>query len=218
MVDLLEKYSMDKNAEERLIDCDGLRRFCINSCIIGKEDSLRANFRLLGYAQDLRRLPRDGEPDNILQIRRSKEDMPRYKCALNEKYFDSLIDLLQYDPEVASRAREVIVTLATQPFLYSVVSKLEFTTSEGKVMEDEAEPASPSKVDWSSIFDSDNVNKMLYSLEIVSAILVGYTDTEKTPSEIVESMVSWVRRFLDLRGLQEIQRQLSSALTKVVQT
>lgn len=113
VVDLLEKYSIDNKAEYKLIDLNGLKRFCINSCLIGKEDSLRGNFRVLGYAQDLKRLPRDGEHENILQIRKSKEDMPRYKVSQNEHYFDSLIDMLQFDPEVAHRAREVIVTLAT---------------------------------------------------------------------------------------------------------
>jgi hypothetical protein len=66
VTDLLEKYSVDKNAEEKQIDLNGLKKFCIQSCIIGKEDSLRNNFRVLGYAQDLKRLPRDGEPENIL--------------------------------------------------------------------------------------------------------------------------------------------------------
>lgn len=117
--------------------------------------------------------------------------MPRYKVALNEDYFDSLIDLLDYDPDVANRAREVIVTLTTQPFLYSVVSKLEFTTSSGKI-DDNTEPPSPSKFDWSSIFDQDNVNKMLYSLEIISAILVGFSDTELNSDQIVQGMTTWV--------------------------
>lgn len=218
VIEILKKFSVDSNAAEKMIDLNGLKRFCINSCTMGKEETLRNNFRTLGYAQDLKRFPKDGEPDNILQLRKSKEEMPRYKVALNEHYFDSLIELLQYDPEVASRAREVIATLATQPFLYSVVSKLEFASSENKAAKDDDEPPSPSKFDWSSIFDSDNVNKMLYSLEIVSAILVGYSDTEKSQSEIVSNMVSWVTRFIELRGLQELQRQLSSALAKVQQS
>ena len=53
---------------------------------------------------------------------------------------------------------------------------------------------------------------MLYSLEIVGAILVGYTDQEKADEEIVSGMVAWVKRFLELRGLEELQRQLISAL------
>lgn len=113
--------------------------------------------------------------------------MPRYKIALNEQYFDSLIDLLEYDPEVASRAREVIVTLATQPVLLSIVSKLEFAAKPGvrDPKSEPDEPDTPSRFDWSSIFDADNVYKMLYSLEIVGAILVGYTEEEKSPTEIV---------------------------------
>lgn len=67
--------------------------------------------------------------------------------------------------------------------MYSVVSKLEFASSEN--MDTGDEPASPSKFDWSTIFDSDNVNKMLYTLEIISAILVGYSDSEKTREEII---------------------------------
>lgn len=215
VAELMEQYCVDKNAEEKLVALEGLKRFCINACLAGKEDSLRCNFRRLGYAQDLRRLPRDGEPDNILQQRKSKEDMPRYKIALNEQYFDSLIEFLEYDTEVASRSRETIVTLATQPVLYSIVSKLEFTAVPGARKGEPDEPDTPSRFDWSSIFDTDNVYKMLYSLEIVAAILVGYTDEEKSPTEIVSDMVAWVKRFLELRGLQELQRQLSAALSKV---
>ena len=200
--DLLNKYSVDKEAEEKLIDLAGMKQFCINSCIIGKEDQLRTNFRLLGYGQDLRKLPQDGQSESILQLRKCKEDMPRYKVACNDYYFDSLIDFLQYDTCVASRAREIIATLTTQPFLHSVVSKLEFSgILDGKKGE---EPQSPSKFDWSSIFDSDNVNKMLYSLEIVTSILAGYTDREKTASEITDGLVTWVTRFIELQGLQEL--------------
>lgn len=56
---------------------------------------------------------------------------------------------------------------------------------------------------------------MLYSLEIVAAILAGYTEEEKAPPEVVADMATWVKRFLELRGLQELQRQLSAALLKV---
>lgn len=208
VTDLMQQYCVDKDAEEKLVGLDGLKRFCINACLAGREDSLRGNFRRLGYAQDLRRLPRDGEPDNILQPRRSKEDMPRYKIALNEQYFDSLIEFLGYDVEVANRARETIATLATQPVLYSIVSKLEFAARPRRrdSVNEPGEPDTPSRFDWSSVFDTDNVYKMLYSLEIVAAILVGYTDEEKSPAELVAGMVDWVKRFLELRGLQELQR------------
>lgn len=215
VTELMDQYCIDKNAEEKLVAVDGLKRFCINACLAGKEDSLRGNFRRLGYAQDLRRLPRDGEPENIEQLRASKEDMPRYKITLNEHYFDSLLELLEFDPEVATRARDAIAALATQPVLYSIVSKLEFAPAPGGNTGEADEPGTPSRFDWSSIFDSDNVYKMQYTLEIVAAILVGYAEEEKAPAVIVTDMAAWVKRFLELRGLQELQRQLSAALEKV---
>lgn len=98
--------------------------------------------------------------------------------------------------------------------LHSIVSKLEFT-AKARLRDHQGGPEeqlAPSTFDWSSIFDSNNVHKMLYSLEIVGAILVGYTDQEKADEEIVSDMVAWVKRFLELRGLQELQRQLVSAL------
>lgn len=113
VAEFMDQYCIDKNAEVKLVGLEGLRRFCITACVTGKEDSLRGNFRRLGYAQDLTRLPRDGEPDNVLQSRKSKEDMPRHKIALNEYYFDSLIELLDVDKEVAIRAQETIAALAT---------------------------------------------------------------------------------------------------------
>lgn len=202
VTDLMDKYCTDKEAEEKLVGLDGLKRFCVDACVGGKEESLRGNFRRLGYSRDLRRLPRDGEPENIEQPRRGKEEMPRYKVALNEHYFDSLIDLLELDPEVASRARDTIAILATQPVLYSTVSRLEFSAKSASSEADES-GAAPG-FDWSSIFDARNVHKMLYSLEIVAAILAGYTEGEHTPQEVVAAMASWVKRFLELRGLQEL--------------
>jgi hypothetical protein len=46
---------------------------------------------------------------------------------------------------------------------------------------------------------------MLYSLEIVEAILLEEDDKTRTHS--------WIKRFLDLGGFQELQNQLQTALT-----
>lgn len=57
------------------------------------------------------------------------------------------------------------------------------------------------------MFDSSNVHKMLYSLEIVEAILLEEDDETRTHS--------WIKRFLDLGGFQELQNQLQTALTQM---
>lgn len=53
----------------------------------------------------------------------------------------------------------MIGMLATNPTLYDTVYKLDSEESE-------------TKFSWSKVFDSNNVHKMLYSLEIIEAILL----------------------------------------------
>ena len=42
---------------------------------------MRNNLRKLGYNNDLSRAPKDGEDENVLQLRKGFEAMPRYKVA-----------------------------------------------------------------------------------------------------------------------------------------
>jgi hypothetical protein len=149
--------------------------------------TVRENLRRLGYSQDLRKMVSDGEPENLLQVRASMLDMPRYKIAKNEKLFDSLMSLLDLQQDVSQRALELIRMLATNPILYNRVLSL-------KPQDEE------SKFSWSTIFDENNVHKVLYSLEIVEAILTSEQDDSSTHQ--------WIKRFLDLGGFQELQDQL----------
>ena len=79
----------------------------------GREDKLRENFKKLGYSQDLKHFPKDGEDDDVMQVRSTKEKMPRYKMSSNEKYFEILMSLLSMDKEVSSKASELINCLIT---------------------------------------------------------------------------------------------------------
>jgi hypothetical protein len=68
---------------------------------IKEEDlQLRMGLKEMGYAKNLKKLPQDGDPDNICQERPSIEYMPRYMIANNEKYFDVLMSLLNLNKEV----------------------------------------------------------------------------------------------------------------------
>jgi hypothetical protein len=77
--------------EDCLVSFENFEQFIINQCLNSKDDELRAGLKNLGYAQDLSKLPKDGDPDNILQLRKSKHEMPRYKVASNEQQFDTLL-------------------------------------------------------------------------------------------------------------------------------
>ena len=78
----------------------------------------------------------------------------------------------------------MIRMLATNPTLYQTVYQLDSENSD-------------TEFKWSKVFDSTNVHKMLYSLEIVEAILLKEEDESKTHE--------WIKRFLNLGGFQELQ-------------
>jgi len=194
VTNFLAKYDPDRTGS---VSRTQLQRFFVDSCLCGKDDTLRENLRRLGYAPDLSKLPVPGDPDSILQARAGKEEMPRYKVAMDEKWFDSLIGLLGVHDEVARVVRELIQMLATNPILHNKVLALDRSDSQKAFA-------------WSDIFDASNVHKMLYSLEIVEAILVDDTDEQRTHA--------WVKRFLELKGLEELQTQLRAALASVSST
>ena len=143
----------------------------METCQAGQDDALRVALRNLGYGPNLKRLPKDGDPENYLQIRKSIEEMPRFKISKNEKYFDTMLSLLDQIKEVAKPVSESFQILATNPILYNKVVSLEKANGS-----------------WEGIFDSSNLHKMLYSLEIVEAILL------RDQNEI--STASWVKKFV----------------------
>jgi hypothetical protein len=60
--------------------------------------------------------------------------------------------------------------------------------------------------EWASIFDT-NEHKLLYSLEIVEAILVRDQSSKSTKD--------WLTKFIELKGFEELQSLLIKALQDV---
>ena len=58
--------------------------------------------------------------------------------------------------------------------------------------------------EWTQIFDYSNEHKMLYSLEIIEAILV------RDQPQI--STKDWIQKFIELKGFEELQSMLIKAL------
>jgi hypothetical protein len=69
--------------------------------------------------------PQPGDDENIKQVRGGLEQMPRYAVGKNEKAFNLLLSLLDYEGEVASRASEAVGALATNPVLHQRVLQLD---------------------------------------------------------------------------------------------
>lgn len=78
------------------------------------------------------------------------------------------------------RATEMIQMLVTNPKLYESV--LWIGHKDG--------------FQWSQIFDYNNEHKMLYSLEIIEAILV--RDQHK------QTTLNWLIKFVELKGFEEL--------------
>lgn len=55
---------------------------------------VRDNLLDIQIMADLKSMPKAGEGDDILQIRKSKSEMPRYKISNNQSWFSSLTHLL----------------------------------------------------------------------------------------------------------------------------
>ena len=115
------------------------QKFFVETCQAGQDDALRFALRNLGYGPNLKALAKDGEPDNILQVRKSIEEMPRFKITKNEKYFDTMLSLLDHIKELAKPVSESFQILATNPILYNKVVSLE-----------------KSNDSWEGIFDARN--------------------------------------------------------------
>jgi len=61
-----------------------LSRIYYEKLLEGHDEVVRYNFKSLNYANNLKRIPKDGDPEHCLQIRSGIEQMPRYTIAASE--------------------------------------------------------------------------------------------------------------------------------------
>ena len=82
--------------------------------------------------------------------------MPRFTIAYNQEYFDDIFNFVEStDNEVSQAAWSLVRTATTNPRLYRKVIALDLDPD----------------FDWHQIFDASSIQKMLYVLQIVEALL-----------------------------------------------
>ena len=86
--------------------------------------------------------------------------MPRYKISKNQEYFDLLMSLLDRHDDTSSASWDLIQMLATNQVLYRRVLELQTAKSQDSA-----------QIDWSKFFDTQSVYKLLYTLQIVEAVM-----------------------------------------------
>lgn len=139
------------------------------------------------YRNDLRKQPSDGLDENIMQARPCKEVMPRYRISEDSFFFENLFSLLDLDGEIATNAWNLIKKLTTNPHLYKGILRLD------------KDP----QFQWEKVFDSSNICKMLYSLQIVESLLEkDHKDDDKLVTEDEETLLknNWIERFMKIGG------------------
>lgn len=105
-------------------------------------------------------MPKDGEDDNILQPRKSINEMPRHKIAKDDECFNTLFSLLDLHKEVQAESQSLISMLCTKPAMFWDILWLD------------NRPANYDPVDWRTILDDDtNMHKIHYSLSILDSYI-----------------------------------------------
>jgi hypothetical protein len=101
--------------------------------------------------------------------------MPRFRISRNQEQFDLLISLLDRQDEVSESSWDLIQMLSTNQELYKRVLGLKTALD-----------LSTGKIDWSKFFDSQSVYKLLYTLQIVEAVMEEGEDEGRETIEFEE--------------------------------
>jgi hypothetical protein len=130
--------------------------FYRNSSRGEKASTVRENLSAFNVRPDLKKM---SEVED--EATASPEELPRYFIPRDQKHFDLLMDLLDgKDRDVAEAAWELVQMLATNVTLYKRVLKLDIAKVGGSA-----------EVDWQTFFDRAHAYKLLYTLQIVQAVL-----------------------------------------------
>ncbi len=117
-----------------------------------KESTVRENLKAHNVRPDLKKMSEVEE-----EVTLTNECMPRFTISRNQEYFDLLIKLLERNDDSSIETWTFIQMLVTNPKIYRNV--LELNHEKDK------------KIDWNHFFDSNSVNKLLYTMQIIEAIM-----------------------------------------------
>lgn len=97
-----------------------------------------------------------------------KDELPRYFLSTQNEIFDEFMKIIDTAGQaVADEVWELVQMLATNEKRYKQVLKIEFGNKDGKV-------------DWAKFFDTSSAYNLLYSLQIVQAVISdGNTDNKR---------------------------------------
>ena len=120
-----------------------------------KPETVRENLRHHNIRADLKKLSELQEQELFLT-----KDMPRLKISKKQEYFDLLMSLLDKGGVISAASWNLIQMLATSPEIYTRVLQVK-----------SARDPETGNINWTQFFDSNSVYKLLYTLQIVEAVM-----------------------------------------------
>ena len=182
--------SWDSDGDGKLVRQDFLD-FYIKSCFSNPE-LVRRNLTKYNYRADMKQAPKAGDDDNILQARKTHNEMPRYKISNNLQYFSVILHLLDYNTQVSQIARTLINSLVSTPPLYW-----------GVIWLDER-PEGRGKFNWDMIFDTSDIKMTMYSLDLINSIVEDPYEVNDPTNQEAAWRKTWVIRFIKLNGFKQL--------------
>ena len=144
--------SWDSDSDGKLTRQDFME-FYSNSCF-GNPELVRRNLTKYNYRADMKQAPKAGDDDNVLQARKTQDEMPRCKISNNQDYFSIILQLLDYNIQVHSVAKQVVNTLVTNAPIYWSVIWLD------------QRPESMGEFKWEMIFPNE-IKVNMYTLDLM---------------------------------------------------
>lgn len=153
MTGLFTGYDKDKDGKLTLED---FLTFYAHASRGERPGVVRDNLEAFNVRPDLRKWAEVGD-----EASPDVDELPRHFMARDQAHFDQLMLLLdQENGEVTKAVWELVQMLATNPSYYRKVLQLDI-----------AKRGAAGEVDWAKFFDSSSPYRLLYTLQIVQAVL-----------------------------------------------
>jgi len=150
---ILKNY--DKEGKKYLSREQFLQFFIDATLKPDKREAVWDNLHKMGIRNDLKNLD---DEFNFQTKDIDKTNFPRYRLSKDSEFFDSLGKILDISASVANEGYNFINMLMTNSKIYQQIVK--------PTVDDKTK-----LVDWTNILDNKNINKLLYSLQIVESLI-----------------------------------------------
>ena len=167
--------------EDGLIDINGFLKFYFNSSL-KNESTVRNNLRNFDYRNDLMKINSAIEENSPLFYKENdkRELMPKYFISNNSDYFNKILELLENENEdIQTNANKLIEEIETNENIFNYIMKNNIE----------------------NILNEKNLNKKIYSFEIILGILEKKTTNEKESK--------WKKDFINFNFIKLINNFLS---------